>query len=165
MGKRSIRLLFLLLLCNLLMSAHSQLFRWSDSTLKKGSYFRFHYSIILDGGECKFSPCYRANKELYDSLINFLKLHPQFHIEISAHTNHAPTDASGIHYDPSPIEAVLMKAELERLGIEANRITAKGYPNTRPIIDETVMRALSEEDRKQANFINRRMEIMLTKSE
>ena len=160
---RSFKLNILLWLIFLLAtnSIYSQSFKFTDTTFQQYSFIRIHYRINLDHGSCTTYPCYEYNKELYDSLIYFLKVHPTFKIEIASHIDLNMADSTWNYLMESDYEAVTMKGVLVRFGIDKNRITAKGYGNTKRIIEKDTMCTLNYNKQIDARFTNTRIEISL----
>lgn len=80
----------------------------------------------------------------------FLKENPDFRVEISGHTDNVGADQYNLQLSQKRAQAVF--DYLVSAGIEAHRLSPKGYGSTRPIADNT-----SEEGRQQ----NRRIEFKL----
>ena len=84
-------------------------------------------------------------------LVELLKKNPTMKIEISGHTDNVGTDA---YNNPLSIKrAQAVSAFLTSKGIEATRISAKGYGKTKP---------LQAGDSEEARKLNRRVEFTIT---
>jgi OOP family OmpA-OmpF porin len=93
--------------------------------------------------------------ESYDELdlvVSFLKENPKIKIELSGHTDNRGVHADNIRLSQQRVNTV--KNYLVSKGIDAKRITGKGYGGTKPIASND-----SEETRK----MNRRVEFIIKK--
>lgn len=84
-------------------------------------------------------------------VVTELEKHPDMHIEVSAHTDDKGTALGNMAVTQARAEVV--RNYLLSQGIEAKRVTAKGYGSTRPVADNA-----TKEGREQ----NRRIEITVT---
>ncbi|TAE07100.1 MAG: OmpA family protein [Bacteroidetes bacterium] len=95
-------------------------------------------------------------KESYPALnmiADFLQSHPNFHIEISGHTDSQGDDALNMTLSENRAKAVL--AYFEKQGfINKERMVAKGYGETKPI---------ATNDTPEGMLQNRRVEMMIVK--
>ena len=66
-----------------------------------------------------------------DLLVNFLKQNPRLHIEISGHTDHTGNPQN--NQTLSENRAISVKNYLQQQGLQANRITTRGYGASKPI--------------------------------
>lgn len=82
-----------------------------------------------------------------DLMVDFLKNNKQIGIEISGHTDDVGTDQVNLELSKKRAQSVM--SYLQQSGIEAARLTAKGYGETRPVAKND-----SEENRQK----NRRIE-------
>ena len=82
-----------------------------------------------------------------DLMVDFLKNNKQIGIEISGHTDDVGTDQVNLELSKKRAQSVMNY--LQQSGIEATRLTAKGYGETRPVAKND-----SEENRQK----NRRIE-------
>jgi len=88
-----------------------------------------------------------------ERLADLLRKNSSIVIELAGHTDDVGNDAANLTLSQNRVNSV-MKA-LIQLGIEANRLTAKGYGETAPTVPNT-----SEEHRQQ----NRRVEFRVVKN-
>lgn len=87
-----------------------------------------------------------------DKLVELLQDNPNISIELSSHTDNRGKDEDNMKL--SVLRAESAVSYLVANGIEASRVTAKGYGETRPIVDN----AETEEDHQR----NRRTEFKVT---
>jgi OmpA-OmpF porin, OOP family len=90
--------------------------------------------------------------EELDLVVSFLKANPNVKIELAGHTDNRGVFAQNIKLSQSRVDVV--KEYLVSKGIDAKRITGKGYGGTTPIASND-----SEETRK----LNRRVEFIIKK--
>ena len=88
-----------------------------------------------------------SNAEL-DKLVKLMKANPSLRIELGGHTDNVGADAANLTLSDEPANAV--RDFVVAKGIAADRITAKGYGETKPVASND-----SEEGRAQ----NRRTEV------
>jgi len=88
-----------------------------------------------------------------DLVVSFLKTNPNVKIELSGHTDNRGVHADNVRLSQQRVNTV--KRYLVSKGIEAKRITGKGYGGTKPIASND-----SEETRR----MNRRVEFTIRKS-
>lgn len=90
-----------------------------------------------------------------DKIVNFLLDHPEFSLRIGGHTD-SQGDA-GFNLDLSERRAQAIRDYLVQFGnIAPERVQAKGYGNTQPIVSD---------DNEEAHQINRRVEFEIYRSE
>ena len=106
-------------------------------------------NVFFDTGLSTLKPS--SNKTLND-LVDVMKLKPSLIIEIAGHTDNTGTPEINKKLSQSRAEAV--KNYLIKKGINANRVTAKGYGDTEPVADNK-----AEEDKAK----NRRTEVRIIK--
>jgi outer membrane protein OmpA-like peptidoglycan-associated protein/uncharacterized protein YegL len=102
--------------------------------------FEFDKTIIVKGTD-----------EGIDNVVKFMKEHPKLKIEIQGHTDNRGSDEHNIPL--SQARADVVKAILVGKGLPADRMTAKGYGSTQPLVPNT-----TEENRQ----INRRIDFKIT---
>ncbi|WP_281615570.1 OmpA family protein [Flammeovirga sp. SubArs3] len=88
-----------------------------------------------------------------NALLNFLQLNPSINIQIEGHTDNTGTDNGNIQLSNDRASAILRY--LEQNGIQANRLTSKGFGDSMPIADNS-----TEEGKAQ----NRRTEFKIIKT-
>ncbi len=133
---------------------NAQLFHLNDSVFRVNQIFRtqiyFNYNTsILD-------------KESYlklDSIFEFMQKNPQLTLEVGYHTD-SRTDES-ISWRPSESRAESMVDYLVRKGIDQERLYAKGYGDSEPIIDNKYIESLDAANREAAHAVNRRTEFKI----
>lgn len=126
----------------------------NDNIFSKGDIIRIPELIY----QCSFP----IGKETMDSLIpvaNFLKRFPNLKVEIGCHT-----DSRGAADGNHRLSEFRAKHVLEVLvidhGIEASRITCKGYGESTPIIsDKEILKAKTDKGKSKLYAINRRTEL------
>ena len=92
------------------------------------------------------------SKRTLDAYADFLESHPDLKIQIEGHTDNVGKDSFNLWLSRKRAEAV--KAYLVSKGIDAHRISAKGYGSSRPVADN---------DSEESRSLNRRTEILLSK--
>ncbi len=101
----------------------------------------------------------RESRARLNKLADIMKAHPKIHIEIGTHTDIRGNKNYNSQLSQKRANAV--KKYLVSNGIDAKRITAKGYGETKPIVKCATPTACSEEDHEW----NRRCEFVITKWE
>ncbi|MBP5368147.1 MAG: OmpA family protein [Bacteroidales bacterium] len=91
-----------------------------------------------------------SSYEELNRLVDLLKLNPQFKVELSAHTDDKGADAYNMKLSDRRANSVVNYLKLK--GIPSNRLVAKGYGKTMPLVPNT-----SDENRA----INRRVEFKI----
>jgi OOP family OmpA-OmpF porin len=94
-------------------------------------------------------------KESYDELdlvVQFLKRHREVRIEVAGHTDNRGIASQNVKLSKARAEKV--KEYLIQKGIEAKRITGKGYGGTKPIANN---------DDEESRPLNRRVEFIIKK--
>jgi outer membrane protein OmpA-like peptidoglycan-associated protein len=86
-----------------------------------------------------------------DSIVRALGDRPQMKLEIGGHTDSQGDDAANLKRSQAQAEAVM--SYLVDHGVEASRLTARGYGETRPIESNST---------SQGRAINRRIELVRT---
>ena len=115
-----------------------------------------------------------------DALVTLLNDNPNVTIEIGAHTDYVGTDEANIKLSEERAQAVVNY--LTAKGIEKDRLTAKGYGKSVPVVpdkelatkyrflrykvplDEAFISKLNSEQQEIANQINRRTEFKVLKT-
>ena len=115
-----------------------------------------------------------------DALVTLLNDNPNVTIEIGAHTDYVGTDEANIKLSEERAQAVVNY--LTAKGIEKERLTAKGYGKSVPVVpdkelatkyrflrykvplDEAFISKLNSEQQEIANQINRRTEFKVLKT-
>lgn len=89
---------------------------------------------------------------ILSDVVSILKKHPEFNVVIEGHTDNAGDDALNLHLSQQRAQSVL--AYLNNNGIQAGRLTAKGFGESSPIASND-----SVEGRAQ----NRRIEFVVSR--
>jgi outer membrane protein OmpA-like peptidoglycan-associated protein len=100
--------------------------------------------------ETNSSELKQASKAELDNLVYYLNLNPFISLEVGGHTDNVGDDAANMSLSSSRAKAV--KDYLIEKGIEAARVSSKGYGETKPIATNG-----TEEGRAQ----NRRTEVII----
>ncbi|WP_026308523.1 OmpA family protein [Spirosoma spitsbergense] len=87
-----------------------------------------------------------------DQLLGFMRDHPTAEIELAGHTDNQGDFDKNLQLSKQRVEVV--KAYLVKNGIDANRITTRGYGPTRPI---------ASNNREATRQLNRRVEMTVVK--
>lgn len=144
----SILIILSLLFINSMAFSQSNTFNWDDSFFEIGD----SREIYLDPYYCsrRTVDCYENNKQVYDTLVNFLKVNPNIKIEISFHSDHR----GSVNYNQKLTErrAEVTKGVLLEKGVSIRQIESLGYGETMPL-DTTKPE------------INRRIEVKIIKNE
>ena len=85
-------------------------------------------NILFESNKCDLSP---EAKEILDKIILVLNSKKQLKIEISAHTDCNGSEASNLKL--SILRAKTVEEYIHGAGIDAKRLIAKGYGETKPI--------------------------------
>lgn len=94
--------------------------------IEKGETFRLN-NLFFDTAKYDLLPT--SNGEL-NRLVDFLKINPKIKIEISGHTDNVGTDESNLTLSDNRAQAVVKY--LVSKGIDSNRLSYKGYGETKP---------------------------------
>jgi outer membrane protein OmpA-like peptidoglycan-associated protein len=105
------------------------------------------------------APTYHAIDTLM-VIVEFLKQHPAFVVEIGCHTDTRVSDQYCQKFSYRRAKAVA--DTLVKLGIDQNRMVANGYADTRPLIPDAVIKAMkTKEEQENAHMINRRVDMQI----
>jgi outer membrane protein OmpA-like peptidoglycan-associated protein len=95
-------------------------------------------------------------KESYvelDEVVDFLKRNSKVRIELQGHTDNQGSALNDLELSQQRVDKI--KSYLVSQGIKSNRVSGKGFGNTRPIASNN-----TEEERK----LNRRVEFVIVKN-
>jgi len=87
-----------------------------------------------------------------DEVVDFLKRNPKVRIELQGHTDNQGSALNDLELSQQRVDKI--KNYLVSQGIRSNRVSGKGFGNTRPIASNN-----TEEERK----LNRRVEFVIVK--
>lgn len=90
------------------------------------------------------------SNEVLDRVVSLMKLNPLFKLEIEGHTDSQGDDAMNMELSQKRANAV--KQYLVDKGVDASRLTAKGYGETKPVADNETAEGRAE---------NRRVELKI----
>jgi hypothetical protein len=135
-------------------------FSWLDTSFKIGDKKTIKPRMPLEAVPILFP---EENKELLDTLFNFLQKHKTIKIEVGSHTSIFPKSTSGQYaIDYSQRIADMIKKDLIKRGIDSNRINSKGYGEAYPIVPQSELDKESDnEQRMRLNWKNSRTEILI----
>ena len=126
-----------------------------DSEFVKGDIIKMP-AVLYDLGKPTMRP------ESMDSLklvFDFLQLYPYLAVEISVHLDSRSSQNSSANISFSRAKTCL--DSLVKLGIAPERLTAKGYGITKPMVPETMISKLPKADQEKAYAMNRRTELKI----
>ena len=127
-------------------------FSFQDSTFHIGQIHRTNCTLNGEWNESLSLEC--------DSLIMFLKTHPELTVEIGWHSDSRPIPITND-------TLTLLKARttvklLVEKGVHLEQLVAKGYGSKFPIIsDEEINRLKFNSEKESAHLTNRRLEIKI----
>lgn len=132
-------------------------------------------NIFYDFDKATLRP---ESAEALDGLVKMLTENPDVTVEMSSHTDRVGADDYNMRLSERRAKSVV--DYLVGAGIDADRLTWKGYGKTRPktvtkrvarqfpqfeegtVLDADFVESLSDEDREAADQINRRTEFLIT---
>lgn len=161
-GKRSIKLSCLIIIITHCFVGISQTdFDLSDTSFSIGQKYELNeISFYLHGNDRIPEEC----KAELDSVAKFLLNHTYLTVEISTHTDSRGKDSSNIMISQSRAE--WLRNYIIQHGIDPNRIIAKGYGESEPIITEKEINKYRNTDKDRFNQLherNRRSELKIIK--
>ena len=116
-------------------------------------------NIFYDFNKATLRP---ESKQALDKLVKTLNDNPNVTIELSAHTDSRGSDAYNEQLSQRRAESVV--AYLIANGIAANRLTPKGYGESKPKFTDDVISALPEDEQEQYHQMNRRTEFKVLRT-
>jgi outer membrane protein OmpA-like peptidoglycan-associated protein len=87
-----------------------------------------------------------------NNIVQMMNTHPELKFEVSGHTDSDGNDASNLNL--STERAIVVKNKLISLGISGERLTTKGYGETKPISDNTTSEGKANNRRVEFLKIN-----------
>ncbi len=138
-------------------------FEWQDSIFEIGQKREIKLLFDFDG-PCTGRPCYKyeENGKTLDTLILFLKRNENLVIELGFHQEQRGSE--DYNQKLSERYAKGTKKELLIHGIDEERIRAKGYGESMPIISpEEIKKMKAQSEKEKAWKINERIEIVILK--
>jgi outer membrane protein OmpA-like peptidoglycan-associated protein len=146
---------FLLLPAFAFSQVQQKTFSFRDGYLDYGSVMRRH-DILFDLNK----PTRRPEDSIpLDSMVNWIKLHPEFAIEIDQHTDYVnPNSSSRLTLS----RANAIRDYLVAHGVQVTKVTAVGYGDTRNIISQAVIAKTTNKGKQDSlRAINRRTEFRI----
>ncbi|MBS0366687.1 MAG: OmpA family protein [Proteobacteria bacterium] len=119
----------------------------ANSTISDGTWFDFD-RLLFDTGKATLQP---ASQEQLGNIAAILKAFPKVKATIGGYTDNTGNPAANLAL--SQERATNVTSELAKLGVDASRLTAKGYGQEHPVGDNS-----TEEGRQQ----NRRISLHVT---
>ena len=116
-------------------------------------------NIFYDFNKATLRP---ESKQALDKLVKTLNDNPNVTIELSAHTDSRGSDAYNEQLSQRRAESVV--AYLIANGIAADRLTPKGYGESKPKFTDDVISALPENEQEQYHQMNRRTEFKVLRT-
>ena len=116
-------------------------------------------NIFYDFNKATLRP---ESKQALDKLVKTLNDNPNVTIELSAHTDSRGSDAYNEQLSQRRAESVV--AYLIANGIAADRLTPKGYGESKPKFTDDVISALPEYEQEQYHQMNRRTEFKVLRT-
>ena len=116
-------------------------------------------NIFYDFNKATLRP---ESKQALDKLVKTLNDNPNVTIELSAHTDSRGSDAYNEQLSQRRAESVV--AYLIANGIAADRLTPKGYGESKPKFTDDVISALPEDEQEQYHQMNRRTEFKVLRT-
>ena len=100
------------------------------------------------------------NEPLLDSIVQFMKVHPDVVIEVGYHLDLRWPDEYSYRLDVARARSIA--SYLQGQGVDSERLQAKGYDNSQPLITAAEIAALgSEREKEEAHAKNRRTEFKI----
>ncbi|MBD2703267.1 OmpA family protein [Spirosoma sp. BT702] len=100
------------------------------------------HGILFDVNKATLKP--ESMGEI-NAIVNVLTANPNLKVDVSGHTDADGDDASNLKL--SEARANTVKSQLVSMGIEATRLTAKGYGETKPIADNATFEGKAQNRR------------------
>ena len=116
-------------------------------------------NIFYDFNKATLRP---ESKQALDKLVKTLNDNPNVTIELSAHTDSRGSDAYNEQLSQRRAESVV--TYLIANGIAADRLTPKGYGESKPKFTDDVISALPEDEQEQYHQMNRRTEFKVLRT-
>ena len=116
-------------------------------------------NIFYDFNKATLRP---ESKQALDKLVKTLNDNPNVTIELSAHTDSRGSDAYNEQLSQRRAESVV--AYLIANGIAADRLTPKGYGESKPKFTDDVISTLPEDEQEQYHQMNRRTEFKVLRT-
>ena len=97
-----------------------------------------------------------------DSIVDFIKLHPEIKFEVGYHTDYKGSDTSNMKL--SLERAELIAEYLILLGVNSTSILVKGYGETKPLYDYNEVyknKKLTHKEKEYLIYLNKRAELKI----
>lgn len=129
-----------------------KIFTYSDVRYFLGQK-KLYNNLVFDQG--RGDTAHRVNQPVIDSLVEFLKDKKNMVVEIGSHVLDMGDSTFNVNYSLGLAQAV--KSYLESKGIAADRLIAKGWGSTQPIISHID----GEKYNDSNDLLNRRIEVKI----
>jgi outer membrane protein OmpA-like peptidoglycan-associated protein len=148
-------ILFSLLVLNSSLTI-GQTFNWNDKEFKTKTIRDIRVMYQLGNIKLAYDS---TNYKILDTIVRFLKNNPQLKVEIDNYVDKVdPRCCSRISQERA--ESVM--DTLVKLGISPERVTAKGWGASKPLISkQEIEKMQTKEEKDAANAVNRRTEIVI----
>lgn len=137
-------------------SLFSQTFSLTDTKFAVGSYYRT-YGIRFYLSKADVMPdCF----SLLDSISSFIKNNPKLKFEIGVHSDSRGSDLANTNITKARAKSI--KNYILSKGIDANRLVAKGYGESKLLVpDSKISKLTVKEEIEIAHQKNRRVEFII----
>lgn len=133
-------------------------FTLQDSLFEVGAIYRPSQPILFDYDKATVLP--QCLVQL-DSIADFLVMHPQLTVEVGVHVDTRASDALSRRLDQ--VRANQVRGYISAKGVHSDRLTAKGYWNSAPLIAaEEIDKLPTAQEKEAAHAVNRRTEFKIT---
>ena len=154
MIKRISIILFLIVIGNF---SIAQNFNLNNNKFKVGDVYVSNPKILFD--LAKWTIIAESHSHL-DSIAAFLLSHDSLIIEIGIHTDSRGSDKYSMRLDKKRAESI--REYLIKKGIDSERLSAKGYGETKLIIsDKKIEKMQTAQEKEEAHAVNRRTEFKI----
>lgn len=145
----------LILLLNLgIQFSQAQNFDLNSNNLKLGATYVSNPKIQFEFNNTTIQPDSYAH---LDSIAQFLSAHDSLVIEVGTHTDSRWSKYYSTRLDHGRSQSIV--EYLTAKGINTDRLIAKGYSNSQPILDEKEIDQMkSDREKEEAHAVNRRTE-------
>lgn len=133
-------------------------YKLSDEEFTINSVYRFYPKYLFS---CNPKDTVLIRIEL-DSIVDFIKLHPEIKFEIGYHTDYKGYDTSNMKL--SFERAKLIDKYLILFGVNSTSILVKGYGETQPLYDYNEVyknKKLTHREKENLMFLNNRAELKI----
>ena len=131
-----------------------------DSVFTVGAIYQYDKDLVENfDHKVEGNALYDNNQGFFNDLYEFLKKNPEIQIEIGYHTDTRGTDEKNLELSQN--KANQIRLVLIELGIDEDRIVAKGYGESEPAVPGEKIEYLEKKEKENAHSMNRRIEIKI----